>query len=88
MGDEAFQTKKNEPTHISLSWTGCVLHNVLQFGPEFPAQSCERDVRWRWMRHLTLNAPSDAECANVSDRETLVGHITMKPQWLSGSADE
>ena len=44
--------------HISpLPWTGCVLHNVLQFGPEFPAQSCGRDVRWRWMRHLTLNAP-------------------------------
>ena len=41
MGDEAFQTKKNEPTHISL----CVLHNVLQFGPEFPTQSYGRDVR-------------------------------------------
>ena len=22
----------------------------------------------------------DAECANVSDRETVVGHITMKPR--------
>ena len=76
MGDEAFETKKNEPTHISLRCleqaVGCILY--CNSGPNFPRSPA--DV-----------TSDDAECANVSDRETLVGHITMKPRWLSGGVD-
>ena len=59
MGDEAFQTKKNEPTHISLR---CLEQAVCcrmycNSGPNFPRSPA--DV-----------TSGDAECANVSDRET------------------
>ena len=78
MGDEAFQTKKNEPTHISLHCLEqavcCIMY--CNSGPNFPRSPAD------------LNAPPGAECVNVSDIETLVGHITMKPRWLSESADE
>ena len=46
MGDEAFQTKKNEPTHISLRCLGqavcCIMY--CNSGPNFP------------------RSPADAEC--------------------------
>ena len=70
MGDEAFQTKKNEPTHISLRCLEqavcCIMY--CNSGPNFPRSPADMTYRWRWMRHLTLNA----SC------------ITMKPRWLSG----
>ena len=67
MGDEAFQTKKNEPTHISLR---CLEQAVCCI------MYCNSGPTWRQM---TLNVPSDAECANVSDRETLVGRWLQLP---------
>ena len=53
MGDEAFLNQKEwAHPHISpLPWTGCVLHNVLQFGPNFPRSPA--DV-----------TSDDAECAS------------------------
>ena len=54
MGDEAFKTKKNEPTHVSLHCLEeavcCIMY--CNSWPELPAQCCGRDVRRRWMRVL------------------------------------
>ena len=94
MGDEAFQTKKNEPTHISLRCLEqavcCIMY--CNSGPNFPRSP--EDVTsddaecaiWSWMRQYVRHGRTRVLVGPVSDRETLVGHITMKPRWQSGSA--
>ena len=56
MGDEAFQTKKNEPTHISLRCLEQAVCCIMDCnsGPNFPPSPA--DVTSRWMRIRRLNA--------------------------------
>ena len=59
MGDEAFQTKKNEPTHISLRCLEqavcCIMY--CNSGPNFLRSPADVTSDGAEMRHLTLNAP-------------------------------
>ena len=89
MGDEAFQTKKNEPTHISLRCLEqavcCIMY--CNSGPNFPRSpadvtsddaECAKAPVTVWKCGLIIK--QQLKLVSASERAALLGHITLKPR--------